>query len=158
MANVNDAVNWVGYTYLMVRMRKNPFQYGMLPTCLCAAPADLLILPTGMGWDEVKNDPQLYAKRRQLITAAASQLAEARMIAFERATGNLFITDLGRIAAKYYVRHKSVEIFIQQFRPKMSEADVLGMLSESTEASLSIFCARYGGLIGMFEVRPNSSS
>ena len=29
VANVNDAVQWLGYTYLFVRMRKNPFQYGM---------------------------------------------------------------------------------------------------------------------------------
>lgn len=28
VANVHDAVQWVGYTYLYVRMRKNPFQYG----------------------------------------------------------------------------------------------------------------------------------
>ena len=72
-------------------------------------------------------------KRHQLITAAANQLAEVRMIAFDRESGSLVITDLGRIAAKYYIRHKSVEIFIKEFRPKMSEADVLGMLSASTE-------------------------
>lgn len=28
VANVHDAVQWLGYTYLFVRMRKNPFQYG----------------------------------------------------------------------------------------------------------------------------------
>ena len=56
------------------------------------------------------------------------------MIAFNPDTGNLFITDLGRIAAKYYIRHKSIEIFIKQFRAKMSAADVLAMLSQSTEA------------------------
>ena len=89
---------------------------------------------TGLGWDEVQDDPQLLGKRRQLITAAAKQLAEVSMIAFNPDTGNLFITDLGRIAAKYYIRHKSIEIFIKQFRAKMSAADVLAMLSQSTEA------------------------
>ena len=68
-----------------------------------------------------------------LITAAASQLAESRMIAFDRHTGSFVITDLGRIAAKYYIRQKSVEIFNQMFRSKMSDADVLAMLSKSTE-------------------------
>lgn len=29
VANVHDAVQWLGYTYLFVRMRKNPFTYGM---------------------------------------------------------------------------------------------------------------------------------
>ncbi|KAI0650624.1 Sec63-domain-containing protein [Trametes meyenii] len=114
VANVHDAVQWLGYTYLFVRMRKNPFQYGL-------------------GWDEVADDPYLGAKRNQLITSAALQLAEARMIAFDRQTGSLVCTDLGRIAAKYYIRHKSIEIFNEKFRPKMSEADVLGMLSMSTE-------------------------
>ncbi|KAI0352820.1 Sec63-domain-containing protein [Trametes cingulata] len=114
VANVHDAVQWLGYTYLFVRMRKNPFQYGL-------------------AWDEVRDDPYLGAKRNQLITAAALQLAEARMIAFDRQTGSLVCTDLGRIAAKYYIRHKSIEIFNEKFRPKMSEADVLAMLSMSTE-------------------------
>ncbi|KAI0335591.1 Sec63-domain-containing protein [Cubamyces sp. BRFM 1775] len=114
VANVHDAVQWLGYTYLFVRMRKNPFQYGM-------------------GWEEIAEDPYLGAKRNQLITSAALQLAEARMVAFDRQTGSLVCTDLGRIAAKYYIRHKSIEIFNEKFRPKMSEADVLAMLSMSTE-------------------------
>ncbi|EIW61251.1 Sec63-domain-containing protein [Trametes versicolor FP-101664 SS1] len=114
VANVHDAVQWLGYTYLFVRMRKNPFTYGL-------------------AWDEVADDPYLGAKRNQLITSAALQLAEARMLAFDRQTGSLVVTDLGRIAAKYYIRHKSIEIFNEKFRPKMSEADVLSMLSMSTE-------------------------
>ncbi|KAI1796263.1 Sec63-domain-containing protein [Ganoderma leucocontextum] len=114
VANVHDAVQWLSYTYLFVRMKKSPFQYGM---------------PR----EEVAQDPTLVAKRNLLITAAATQLAEARMIAFDRDTGSLVITDLGRIAAKYYIRHKSVEIFIQQFREKMTEADALAMLCDSTE-------------------------
>jgi antiviral helicase SLH1 len=28
VANVNDAIRWLGYTYMYVRMRKNPFSYG----------------------------------------------------------------------------------------------------------------------------------
>lgn len=30
VANSHEAVRWLGYTYLFVRMRKNPFQYGRL--------------------------------------------------------------------------------------------------------------------------------
>lgn len=29
VANSHEAVRWLGYTYLFVRMRKNPFQYGL---------------------------------------------------------------------------------------------------------------------------------
>ncbi|KAL1738553.1 Sec63 Brl domain-containing protein, partial [Schizophyllum fasciatum] len=114
VANVRDAVQWMGYTYLQVRMRKNPFIYGI--------PGDVLA-----------DDPTLSHRRGELATAAAQKLANARMIAFDRNSGGFTITDLGRIAAKYYIRHASIEIFNQEFKPKMSEADVLVMLSKSTE-------------------------
>ncbi|KAH8106105.1 Sec63-domain-containing protein [Cristinia sonorae] len=114
VANVHDAVQWVGYTYLYVRMRKNPFQYGMTR-------------------EQVAEDPHLGAKRTQLVQEAANKLVEARMIAFDRYAGTFTITDLGRIAAKYYIRCASIEIFDKVFRPKMTEADVLAMLCMSTE-------------------------
>lgn len=83
------------------------------------------------------DDPHLGAKRQELVTLAAQQLADARMILFDRQTDTFTITDLGRIAAKYYIQHKSIEIFNKKFRPRMSEADVLVMLSMSTEVSLT---------------------
>ncbi|KAG5648692.1 hypothetical protein DXG03_000038 [Asterophora parasitica] len=114
VANTRDAVRWLGYTYLFVRMRKNPFIYGIAR-------------------DATGDDPQLGSKRNELAIAAAQKLADAHMITFDRATGAFKISDLGRIAAKYYIRYLSIEIFNKQFRPRMSEADVLGMLSMSTE-------------------------
>ncbi|KAF8812579.1 Sec63-domain-containing protein [Phlegmacium glaucopus] len=115
VSNVHDAVQWLGYTYLFVRMRVNPFVYGIAR-------------------DSVVDDPQLGGKRKELVNLAAQKLAETKMITFENQHGRFNITDLGRIAAKYYIRHSSMEIFTQEFRPKMSEADVLGMLCKSTEA------------------------
>lgn len=88
-----------------------------------------------MLWDDLAGDPRLGAKRNQLATNAVRRLAEARMVNWNRSTGMLQITDLGRIAAKYYIRLSSIEIFNQRFKPKMSEADVLRMLSHSTEVS-----------------------
>ncbi|KII95222.1 hypothetical protein PLICRDRAFT_661155 [Plicaturopsis crispa FD-325 SS-3] len=114
VANTHDAVQWLGYTYLFVRMRKNPWQYGILREA---------------GVD----DPQLGNKRHELVTTAARRLADARMILFDQQTGAFTITDLGRIAAKYYIRHTSIEIFNKEFRPRMTEADVLAMLCMSTE-------------------------
>jgi len=84
--------------------------------------------------DSVVDDPQLGGKRNELVNLAAHKLAETKMITLENQHGRFHITDLGRIAAKYYIRHSSMEIFAEEFRPKMSEADVLGMLCKSTEA------------------------
>ena len=69
----------------------------------------------------------------ELISLAAQKLAALRMIAYDVQSGRLQITDLGRIAARYYVRYTSIEIFNELFRPQMSEADVLNMMSRSTE-------------------------
>ncbi|KAF7301385.1 hypothetical protein MIND_00703700 [Mycena indigotica] len=112
VANISDAVKWLGYTYLFVRMRKNPLVYGVVPH---------------------DDDPQLALQKTELVEIAAKKLADVKMIEFDRTTHQLKATDLGRIASKYYIRHSSIEIFNKNFRPKMTEADVLAMLSLSTE-------------------------
>lgn len=82
ISNVSEAVQWIGYTYLFVRMRRNPFYYGM--------PHDV-----------TADDPQLGNKRHQLVTLAAKKLTDAKMVVFDESSGKFTITDLGRIAAKY---------------------------------------------------------
>ncbi len=55
------------------------------------------------------------------------------MINYDKDRGTFVITDLGRIAAKYYIRVRTIEIVNETFQPKMGEADVLGMLCKCTE-------------------------
>lgn len=93
----------------------------------------VLTLALGISRDELQDDPQLGNRRQQQITIAAKRLAAARMIQFDPSSGYLNVTELGNIAAKYYIRHTSVEIFNKEFRPDMAEADVLVLLSKSTE-------------------------
>lgn len=90
---------------------------------------------SGISRDSTGDDPNLGSKRNELIIEAAKKLADARMILFDHTSGGFTISDLGRIAAKYYIRHTSIEIFNENFRPKMSEADILAMLCRSTEVS-----------------------
>ncbi|EIW72173.1 hypothetical protein TREMEDRAFT_70643 [Tremella mesenterica DSM 1558] len=114
IANVQEAIQWLGYTYLFVRMKREPFVYGM-------------------PHDEGKDDPQLGNKRNELIIQAARRLSEARMIRFDEMAGALAITDLGRIAAKYYLKHSTVEVFNGLFKPEMKNADLFDMLCQATE-------------------------
>lgn len=153
VANTRDGVRWLGYTYLFVRMRKNPFIYGASPSfSLCHIHRHIY---KGIARDATGDDPQLGSKRNELVTAAAQKLADAGMIIFDRVSGELLVTDLGRIAAKYYIRHTSIEIFNKEFRQKMSEADVLAMLSMSTEVSRFAFLD--DTFLTEFAVRPNPS-
>lgn len=89
----------------------------------------------GMSHDETIDDPNLGNKRNQLVTDAAQKLASLGMINYNQENNSLQSTDLGQIAAKYYTRYTSIEIFNQKLKARMSEADVLAVLSMSTEVS-----------------------
>ncbi|KAF9918433.1 hypothetical protein BX616_008873 [Lobosporangium transversale] len=114
ITNVDEAVTWLSYTYLYVRMRKNPLVYGMSHT-------------------EPTEDPLLGKKRRDIIVAAAKSLHKAQMIIYDENTGYLTPKDLGRIASNYYVSYNSVNTYNSLMKPRMTEADVLAMVSRSTE-------------------------
>lgn len=57
------------------------------------------------------------------------------MIDHAKESGSFTITDLGRIAAKYYISHKSIMIFNRELGAHMTEERVLAMVSLSTEVS-----------------------
>ncbi|KIM25210.1 hypothetical protein M408DRAFT_26410 [Serendipita vermifera MAFF 305830] len=114
VTNVSEGAEWLGYTYLFVRMRKNPLVYGMTH-------------------EDPINDPDLTERRHSMIIFAGRKLAAAGMVQFDEAKSTFVITDIGRIAAKYYIRHASIEVFQERFRPRMTEADVLALLAMSTE-------------------------
>lgn len=112
--NVQDGIAWLSYTYLFTRMRRNPMAYGM-------------------SHDEVVDDPHLGAKRLALITGAAKRLVLCKMLELDEPTGKMTITDLGRIAARYYIPWRTIEIFNERLRANMTEADVLNVLSKATD-------------------------
>ncbi|KAJ3042101.1 activating signal cointegrator 1 complex subunit [Rhizophlyctis rosea] len=114
VTNLDEAVKWLSYTYLYVRMKRNPFQYGL-------------------DWSEVQEDPLLGKRRRDLIVLAAKTLHKAQMIVYDERTGYLSAKDLGRTGSSFYIQTASIEIFNAMMRPRMTEADVLSMVSMSSE-------------------------
>jgi antiviral helicase SLH1 len=114
VTSVAEGVTWLGYSYLFVRMRRNPQNYGIDPV-------------------EFHDDPQLGQRRRKLIIEAAQTLHKSQMIIFNQTTDELRAKDVGRIASQYYVLQTSIEIFNTMMRPQATEADVLKMISMSGE-------------------------
>ena len=114
VSNVDEAIRWLSYTYFYVRLRKNPFRYGI-------------------GWKDLADDPNLVQHRQNLIAIAAKNLHNAQMIVFDVKTGFLTPKDLGRIASSFYITSKSIEVFNIHLKPRMTEADILKMLSLSSE-------------------------
>lgn len=137
VTTVSDAVRWIGYTYLFVRMQRNPLAYGYYKASLLSYKLLMISFFLGMGYSEAGDDPALSAKRRQLVVDAAKELVKARMIVFNESNESFSITEKGQIAARYYIRHQSIEIFNKEMRPVMTEADILRLISKSTEVRFS---------------------
>ncbi|GME76400.1 unnamed protein product [Ambrosiozyma monospora] len=114
VTNVDEGVQWLGYTYLNVRMRKNPFAYGI-------------------DWKELAEDPMLVQKRRDMIITAARKLHSLQMIVFDETSTAFIPKDLGRVASDFYLLNESVEVFNQMMNPQASEADVLSIIAMSSE-------------------------
>ncbi|GAB4820015.1 hypothetical protein N2152v2_007061 [Parachlorella kessleri] len=114
VTTVREASLWLSYTYLYTRMTQNP-------------------LPYGVGWEEVAADPRLERHRRKLITEAARELQRSKMARFDEKSGNLYVTELGRVASHFYIRHSSIVIFNERLKPHMNEADILDMIAQSAE-------------------------
>lgn len=72
--NLKDAMEWLGYTYLYVRMMKNPELYG--------APLDCLM-----------TDPSLKEQRMDLAHSAAVLLDKNGLIKYDRRTGTFQVGD-----------------------------------------------------------------
>ncbi|KAJ2552560.1 activating signal cointegrator 1 complex subunit 3 [Coemansia sp. RSA 1933] len=114
VTSIDEGVAWLGYTYMFIRMQKNPLVYGL-------------------SGDDAADDPFLGQRRRDLVVAAAKELSRLQMIVFDETSGFVAAKDLGRIASAYYLRHQSVEAFNQAMRPRMTEADAVALLCMSHE-------------------------
>ena len=123
VTNVKEAVAWLGYTYLYVRMKKNPLSYGI-------------------AWEELAAEPDLISRRRQFISDAARELERCKMARFDERSGNLYVTDLGRVASHFYIRHDSIVTFNEHLKPNMTESEV-GHLSLNCLFNLPA-CSNFG--------------
>lgn len=69
----------------------------------------------------------------ELVTAAADTLDACMMARFDRRSGNLGVTELGRIASHYYIKHGTIEAFNSMLTPHLSEQEGLHVLCSSAE-------------------------
>ena len=49
------------------------------------------------------------------------------MARFDERSGNLYVTELGRVASHFYIRHASIVVFNEVLKPNMNEAEVCTM-------------------------------
>ncbi|VWU51575.1 DEAD/DEAH box helicase, putative [Hepatocystis sp. ex Piliocolobus tephrosceles] len=107
--NVEDAISWLEYTYLFVRMNKNPYLYGVDP-----------------------NDINLYNKRKEIILKAVTNLTKNRLVRRVLLTNQFISTFYGQIAAKYYVDYTTVGLFASHIE-KNTSVDIIKVISQAKE-------------------------
>ncbi|KAL7750398.1 Pre-mRNA-splicing helicase BRR2 [Sorochytrium milnesiophthora] len=110
----DEAVQWLSYTYLYVRMQRAPALYSVSAS-------------------ELKEDPQLLQRRVDLIHSAATLLDKHGLVRYDKKTGKLQVTELGRIASHYYISHASIATYNEHLRPQLSNIELFRVFSLSDE-------------------------
>ncbi|KAJ1033874.1 hypothetical protein NDA16_000082 [Ustilago loliicola] len=112
--NRDEAVAWLGYTYLYVRMLRSPTLYSVTA-------------------DYAEDDPFLEQKRADIIHTAAALLEKCGLLRYERKTGNFTSNELGRIASHYYITHDSMATYHQQIKPQLGLIELFRIFALSNE-------------------------
>lgn len=111
---LSQAATWLGYTYLFIRMLRNPTLYGVSPSYH-------------------REDPTLLQFRTDLAHSAATVLAKNNLIKYERRAGLFQVTALGRVASHYYIAHDSIRTYNSYLKPQMSDIEILRLFALSNE-------------------------
>jgi len=109
---VKEAANHLGYTYLYVRMLRNPSLYGV---------------------KDPDSDQYLEQFRLDLVHSAAATLDKHNMVKYDRKAGSLQATTLGRVASHYYIAHQSMATYNEYLKPTMSDIELFRLFSLSNE-------------------------
>lgn len=112
--NAREACHWLGYTYLYVRMLRNPTLYGLAP-------------------DVLTRDITLEERRADLIHSAATILDKNNLVKYDRKSGYFQVTDLGRIASYYYITHGTISTYNEYLKPTMGDIELCRLFSLSEE-------------------------
>ncbi|CCC04975.1 hypothetical protein SMACR_04342 [Sordaria macrospora] len=109
----DEGVEWLGYTYLFVRMLRSPglYQVGA----------------------EYEDDEALEQKRVDLIHSAATVLKKSNLIKYDEKTGKLQSTELGRIASHYYITYGSMDTYNKLIQPSITDVELFRVFAQSAE-------------------------
>ena len=108
-----EAITWLGYTYLYIRMLRSPGLYHV--------------------GAEYADDKALYWKRCDLVHSALSILHQNQLVTYDSDSGEIKPTELGRISSYFYINYSTMNMFNTLLKPWMSEIEILKIFSSSGE-------------------------
>jgi pre-mRNA-splicing helicase BRR2 len=114
--SIDEAVEWLSYTFLYIRMLQNPGFYGIVNSDKTLA-----------------EDPTLKRRRLDLAHTAAALLEKSHLVRYDRKSGSLQSTPLGRVSSQYYISHSSMAQYSRHMRPNMTDIELLRLFAMSGE-------------------------
>ena len=117
VTNMTEAIQWLQYTYLYVRLIRCPSKY---------------IDTTSNFFVSYKNDPFFSVKLREMLEGAAMELAKMKMARFDSGD-NFYATDVGRIASHFYIDCATIGRWNEKISNSVTVEDVLDLICMSTE-------------------------
>ena len=109
----DEGVEWLGYTYLFVRMLRSPGLYSV-----------------GADYED---DDALEQKRVDLIHSACTVLEKCGLSKYDKKTGRIQSTELGRISSHYYISHSSMMTYNHHIQPMTSTIELFRIFALSEE-------------------------
>ncbi|CUS22555.1 LAQU0S06e00716g1_1 [Lachancea quebecensis] len=109
-----EAVDWLGYTYLYVRMLGSPELYGIQGNA-------------------ASNDQALTSYRNMLAHSALQALNDSKLTLYDAVEGSVKPTELGRIASYFYIKHHSIASYNAMLNEHLTTIEVLQVFSNSDE-------------------------
>lgn len=116
VSNLREAARWLTYTYLYIRMLRNPLAYGI-------------------NADQKADDPMLKGRCLELVTDAAKLLDSNKMLRLDLQSGNLGVAESGRVAAHFYIQAESVATFNEMLArtEEPTDGDLCRVICSATE-------------------------
>lgn len=112
--NISEAIDWLGYTYLYVRMINMPNIYGI-------------------EGDVADRDTLLEGPRTNFVHTACTLLNKGNLVKYDPKSGIIQATELGRIASHYYCSFESMETYNKLLKETATEIDLFRIFSMSAE-------------------------
>ncbi|CCC68571.1 hypothetical protein NCAS_0B04870 [Naumovozyma castellii] len=110
--DIHNAVTWLSYTYLYIRMLESPILYKV---------------------EEYEKDTSLVNFREKIIHSALTILSSENLIVYDPISGAVEPTELGRIASYFYIKHSSIDEYNRDLSEHTSLIDVFRIFSMSDE-------------------------
>lgn len=111
--SLKDCIDWLGYTYLYIRMLHSRDIYYVGP--------------------QYNNDPKLLERRKDLAYSALLLLSKNGMIKYNYVKDIIVPTNLGSIASYYYISYTNMKRFDTQIKPSFSEIELFRLFAGSEE-------------------------